>query len=121
MTNGPLSEQSAQLAAEVVVPDLGQTVAFLVAVGFRVERTTRTFAVLRWENSYLFVAEDSDALAEKRWVNIRVIVPSVDTMWKKVEQIGGRIITTVADRPYGLRDFVVAAPGGLEIRFAQVL
>jgi hypothetical protein len=41
-------------------------------------------------------------------------------MWKKVALIGGRIITTVADRPYGLRDFVVAGPGGVEIRFAQI-
>lgn len=121
MTNGPMSEQSAQLVAEVVVPDLGQTVAFLVALGFRVERTTQTFAVLRWESSYLFVAEDSDALSEKRWVNIRVIVPSADAMCQRVAQIGGRIVTTVADRPYGLRDFVVAAPGGVEIRFAQIL
>jgi hypothetical protein len=77
--------------------------------------------VLRWENSYLFVAEDLNALAEKRWVNIRVIVPNVDTMWEKVAQIGGRILTTVADRPYGLRDFVVAGPGRVEIRFAQIL
>ena len=121
MTNGLVSEQSAQLVAEVVVPDLRQTLAFLVALGFRVDRTTQTFAVLRWESSYLFVAEDPDALAEKRWVNIRVIVPNVDTMWEKVAQIGGRILTTVADRPYGLRDFVVAGPGGVEIRFAQIL
>jgi catechol 2,3-dioxygenase-like lactoylglutathione lyase family enzyme len=121
MTNPPLSEQSAQLVAEAVVPDLNQTVAFLVALGFRVDRTTQGFAVLRWENSYLFVAEDSGALTEKRWVNIRVIVPSADAMWEKVAQIGGRIVTTIADRPYGLRDFVLAAPGGVEIRFAQIL
>jgi catechol 2,3-dioxygenase-like lactoylglutathione lyase family enzyme len=121
MTNESISEQSAQLVAEVVVPDLSETVAFLIALGFRVERTTQTFAVLRWESSYLFVAEDAGALAETRWINIRVIVPSVDAMWEMVAQLGGRIVTTVGDRPYGLRDFIVAAPGGLEIRFAQIL
>jgi len=115
------SENSAQLVAEVVVSGLDQTVAFLVALGFRIERTTDVFAVLRWEDAYLFVAEDPNAVAEGRWVNIRVIVPSADAMWEKVAQVGGRIVTTIADRPYGLRDFVVASPGGLEIRFAQKL
>jgi hypothetical protein len=33
-----MSENSAQLVAEVVVPDARETIDFLVALGFRVER-----------------------------------------------------------------------------------
>jgi hypothetical protein len=49
-----------------------------------------------------------------------VIVPDVDVMWTKATQLG-RIVNTIGDRSYGLRDFIVAGPGGVEIRFAQVI
>ncbi len=115
-----MSENSAQLVAEVVVPDLDKTIDFLTALGFRVERVDGTFAVLRWDDSYLFVAEDAGAMITSRWINIRVIVPDVDAMWLKAMQLG-RIVTTIGDRTYGLRDFIVAGPFGVEIRFAQVI
>lgn len=115
-----MSENSAQLVAEVVVPHVGQTIDFLVALGFRVERIDGTFAVLRWDDSYLFVAENDGATTTARWINIRVIVPDVDVMWLKAKELG-RIVNTIGDRTYGLRDFIVAGPGGVEIRFAQVI
>jgi catechol 2,3-dioxygenase-like lactoylglutathione lyase family enzyme len=115
-----MSEDSAQLVAEVVVPDLDETIGFLVALGFRVERIDGTFAVLRWDDSYLFVAENDAATTTSRWIYIRVIVSDVDAMWLKATQLG-RIVNTIGDRTYGLRDFIVAGPGGVEIRFAQVI
>jgi catechol 2,3-dioxygenase-like lactoylglutathione lyase family enzyme len=115
-----MSESSAQLVAEVVVPDLKETIDFLVALGFRVERIDGTFVVLRWDDSYLFVAENAGASTASRWINIRVIVPDVDAMWAKSKQLG-RIVNAIGDRSYGLRDFIVAGPGGVEIRFAQVI
>ncbi len=115
-----MSESSAQLVAEVVVSDVRETIDFLVALGFRVERVDGTFAVLRWDDSYLFVAGDPGATTTTRWINVRVIVPDVDAMWLKATQLG-RIVNTIGDRSYGLRDFIVAGPGGVEIRFAQVI
>jgi hypothetical protein len=115
-----MSENSAQLVGEVVVPELGKTIDFLVALGFRVERVDGTFVVLRWDDSYLFVAENAGATTTSRWINIRVMVPDVDAMWLKAQQLG-RIVNTIGDRTYGLRDFIVAGPGGVEIRFAQVI
>jgi hypothetical protein len=121
MTDHSPSEQSAQLVVEVVVPNFGQTVDFLVALGFSVERITGTFGVLRWDDSYLFVEGNPRAVVEQRWINIRVMVPNAQAMFEKVAKIGGRIVSPLTDRDYGLRDFVVAGPGGVEIRFAQVL
>ena len=115
-----MPENSAQLVAEVVVPDLDKTIDFLTALGFRVERVDGTFVVLRWDDSYLFVAEDAGAMTTARWINIRVIVPDVDAMWLKATQLG-LIVTTIGDRTYGLRDFIVAGPFGVEVRFAQVI
>jgi hypothetical protein len=48
------------------------------------------------------------------------MVPVVDAMWEKATRLG-RIVTTIGDRSYGLRDFIVAGPGAVEIRFAQVM
>jgi hypothetical protein len=115
-----MSEDSAQLVAEIVVPNLGETMPFLDALGFRVERIDGTFAVLRWDDAYLFVAEDRNAIVESRWINIRVIVADVDAVWEKAAGLG-RIVSSIGDRNYGLRDFIIGGPGGIEIRFAQVL
>lgn len=121
MTDHSPSEQSAQLVAEIVVPDFGQTVDFLVALGFSVERITGTFGVLRWDNSYLFVEGNPRVTVEKRWINIRVMVANAQAMLEKVASIGGKIVSPLTDRDYGLKDFVVAGPAGVEIRFAQVI
>lgn len=121
MTVRAVSDPGAQLVAEVVVPDLKVTLDYLVSLGFIVERTSETFAVLRWESSRLFLAQDSAATVVERWVNIRVIVPDVDAMWDKVARVGGQVISAIGDRSYGLRDFIVRGPGGVEIRFGQFL
>lgn len=115
------SEHSAQLVTEMVVPDLAKTVAFLVEMGFVTERVTGGFAVLRWDDALLFVAENAVAAVPARWCNVRVMVPDADAMLEQAQSLGGRILTAIGDRSYGLRDFVVLIPGGVEIRFAQRL
>ncbi len=115
------TENDAQLVTEVVVPDLARTLAFLVALGFRVDRKDGGFAVLRWDEAFLFVAEDLRAIAERRWVNVRVMVPDADAIRTRAIQLGGELAAEIGDRSYGLRDFIVRVPGGIEIRFAQIL
>lgn len=114
-------EFSAQLVSECVVPDLDRTLAFLLELGFVVQRRTGGFAVLRWDDALLFVAEDPRAVTGKRWFNVRVLVPDVDAMWRKAAEMRAPVINPIGDRSYGLRDFVIEAPGGVEVRFAQVL
>ena len=53
--------------------------------------------------------------------NIRVMVPDVDDHWRLANEIGARIIAPIADRYYGLRDFIIADPDGFGVRFASVL
>lgn len=115
------SEHSAQLVTEIVVPDLTRTLAFLTGLGFVAERRTEGFAVLRWDEALLFIAEDAAALVGARWCNVRVIVPDADAMLEKAQRLGGRILNPIGDRSYGLRDFIVVAPGDVEIRFAHRL
>jgi uncharacterized glyoxalase superfamily protein PhnB len=49
------------------------------------------------------------------------MVSDVDEYWKRVNEMGARIIVPLADRYYGLRDFTIADPDGFGVRFASVL
>jgi uncharacterized glyoxalase superfamily protein PhnB len=50
--------------------------------------------------------------------NIRVMVPNVDDYWKLAKEMGAKIVIPIADRYYGLRDFIISDPDGFGIRFA---
>lgn len=121
MIIGSRQELTAQLAVEVVVPDLPAAVAFYRSLGFELERETPTFVTLRWEQSFLFLASNSGAVTGPRWTNVRVIVPDVDALWTHAHRLGLQVINAIGDRPYGLRDFTLRDPAGFEVRFAQVL
>lgn len=119
--SAPDTELDAQGVVEIVGSDLEALLSFYRALGFRIERRTGAFAVLKGFGMRVFVAESADAPNYNRWVNLRIIVPDVDMVWTCVNAIGLRIVHSVTDRSYGLRDFVLSDPGGFEIRFAQVL
>jgi len=117
----PGTELDAQGVVEVVGVNLDALLSFYQALGFRTERMTGSFAVMNGYGMRVFLAQDSNAVIGKRWTNVRIVVPDVDLIWECVKPLGLPIVHIVADRPYGLRDFVLADPSGLEIRFAQVL
>jgi len=111
----------AQGVVEVVGVNLDALLSFYEAIGFRTERRTGPFAVVNGFGMRVFLAEDPNALTGKRWTNVRIVVPDVGLVWDCVKSLGLPIVNTIGERPYGLRDFVVADPSGFEIRFAQVL
>ena len=117
----PGAESSAQGVVEIVSPDLDRMLSFYDSLGFRIERRTGPFAVIAGYGVRLFVAENPDAPTAPRWTNLRIIVSNVDLIRGLASELGLPIVHDVADRSYGLRDFVVADPTGFEIRFAQVL
>lgn len=49
------------------------------------------------------------------------MVPNVDDYWKLVGEIGAPVVVPIADRYYGLRDFIIADPDGFGICFASPL
>ena len=118
---GSPEELRAQGVIEVVVPDLGAALPFYRRLGFTVERETPTFVTLRWESTFLFIAQNADATIAPRWASLRIVVADVNAAWARVMQLQLPIGTSIADRAYGLRDFTVKDPAGFEIRFAQVL
>ena len=115
-------EQSSQLVAEIYVRDINRSVEFFRAFGFELVRDDGNFVELRWEHSLLFLEEVSNAPgSEQPAGNIRIMVPNVDYYWELSQSLGARVIRTIENRYYGLRDFTIAGPDGMSLRFATEL
>src|SRR5262245_8794141 len=105
-----------QLVTEIFVRDIRRSVAF---------------HQVSWEGHRLFLDETSAVRAVPGatlpppsplpLANVRVMVPNVDEYWQRANRTGARIITPLADRYYGLRDFTIGDPDGFGVRFATTL
>lgn len=120
-----------QLVTEIVVRDIKRSTEFYSLLGFELLRDGGDFVELTWEDHRLFLAELSafhevdgvEMPAPPRFplANLRVMVPNVDDYWRLAYKIGARIVVPIADRYYGLRDFMIADPEGFGVRFASAL
>jgi catechol 2,3-dioxygenase-like lactoylglutathione lyase family enzyme len=109
-----------QLVVELYVRDIKQSCAFYQRLGFELVRDDGNFLVLKWEEAYLFLEEVKEAMFPPEYPigNMRVMVPDVDHYWALAQAIGAQVIRPIENRYYGLRDFTIAGPDGLGIRFA---
>lgn len=120
-----------QLVTEITVRDIRRSTDFYRHLGFELLRDGGDFVALTWEDHRLFLAELSAFrdVAEVEMptppafppANIRVMVADVDHYWKLANELGARIILPITDRYYGLRDFMLADPDGIGVRFASRL
>lgn len=123
-------DSAEQLVTEIVVRDIQRSIKFYRELGFKVLRDAGDFVELTWEDHQLYVAElsayreiasDDVKLPERSkfpLANIRIVVPNVDDYWKLVREMGAQIVIPIADRYYGLRDFIISDPDGFGVRFA---
>ena len=119
-----------QLVTEIVVKDIKRSTKFYRKLGFEILRDAGDFVELTWEDHQLYIAElsayheiasDDVELPEPPkfpLANIRIMVPNVDDYWKLVKEMGAQIVIPIADRYYGLRDFIISDPDGFGVRFA---
>jgi catechol 2,3-dioxygenase-like lactoylglutathione lyase family enzyme len=118
--SAPFVEPGHQLVVEVYVRDLARSLAFYASLGFELRRRTPGFAELEWEGHLFFLDERPDLVPPPGpLANVRVMVPDVDTRWRRVQAAGVPVVVPIGDRGYGLRDFTVADPDGFGIRFAS--
>jgi catechol 2,3-dioxygenase-like lactoylglutathione lyase family enzyme len=116
-------ESGEQLVVELSVRNLRESYEFYRALGFEVVRDAGNFVELQWEDSLLFLEEVADApLPPQHPVgNMRIMVPNVDDFWTLSKKMGAQVIQPIGNRSYGLRDFTIAGPDGLGLRFATHL
>lgn len=116
-----ITENESQGVVEIVGPDVDALLSFYLSIGFELERRTGDFAVVHWQGTRLFLAGNSDAPVGECWRSLRIMVEDVDAMWQKANQLGIKVGNPIADRFYGLRDFLLVDPAGFGLRFAQAL
>lgn len=115
-------ERNTQLINELFVEDLQRSLAFYTELGFSVERSDDHFAVLRWDDSLLFLDQQHmESRPAYAGMNIRILVPDVDSYWDKVQAAGYLVLQAIDNRYYGLRDFTISDPDGFGLRFAAFL
>jgi catechol 2,3-dioxygenase-like lactoylglutathione lyase family enzyme len=122
-----------QLVTEIVVRNIQRSTRFYRQLGFKVLRDAGDFVELTWEDHHLYIAELSAYHEINREeiklsyppkfpiANIRIMVPNVDHYWNLAKEIGVQIVIAIADRYYGLRDFIISDPDGFGICFATCL
>jgi catechol 2,3-dioxygenase-like lactoylglutathione lyase family enzyme len=112
-----------QLVVELYVRNIKESCEFYRQFGFEVARDAGGFMELRWENTLLFLEEITAAPwpPQDPVGNVRIMVPNVDDYWALSGNIGARVIRPIENRGYGLRDFTIAGPDGLGLRFATPL
>ena len=116
-----LPENQAQGVVEIVGPELEALLGFYLLIGFELERRNGDFAVVHWQGTRLFLAGNADAAVTECWRSLRIMVDNVDAKWDEANRLRLEINNPIADRPYGLRDFVLKDPAGFGLRFAQVI
>jgi catechol 2,3-dioxygenase-like lactoylglutathione lyase family enzyme len=116
-----IAETESQGVLEIVGPDLEALLRFYLSIGFALERRTGDFAVVHWHGTRLFLAGNPDAPVCECWRSLRIMVDDVQAMWREAERLQLPIGAPIADRHYGLRDFVIVDPAGFGLRFAQVI
>ncbi len=115
--------QGEQLVVALYVRDIKKSSAFYRSYGFEVVRDEGTFMELKWEDARLFLSEvpGTPPPPENPIGNLRVMVPDVDEYWNLAIEKEAKILSPIEDRYYGLRDFIIAGPDGLALRFATWL
>jgi len=122
------NEPLVKVAPEFFVRDVAAAVRWYVdKLGFVMLRQEPDFAVVALGEAHVLLAHESIApdraqLATRgAGVNVRIMVDDVDAIYERAKASGVRIVHDIADRYYGLRDFILADADGFMLRFAQAI
>ena len=117
------ADPTRQLVVEVFVRDMARSREFYTRLGFKVLEDRGTFVTLAWDGCELFLDEHPDLPPPPATpqANVRIMVPDVDAYWRRATELGARVVSPIADREYGLRDFTIADPDGFGLRFGTWL
>ena len=116
------------------MPDVDASARFYAEkLGFELMRMERgsidgaeraTFAVVGLGQAAFLIAHKSleGGLAmppDGGSIDIRIVVDDVDALYRRAREGGVAIANEIADRAYGLRDFIIVDPDGFRLRFAS--
>jgi predicted enzyme related to lactoylglutathione lyase len=111
---------------EMPVKNLSAAIDFYSGVlGFRLEHLHGDeYAVMRRENSRIGLFRASAQTTQPGHGRLYAFISGIDEFYAVVERMmkgGGKIVESLADRPYGLKDFAINDPDGNRLGFGQDL
>lgn len=129
---GHASSQLPPVAPEMFVPDVEAAIRFYTErLGFTLRRkdTGHGFtdfaelvldeAVVMFAHESLFRGGGTQSAADRGgMVDTRIMVRDVDATYRRAREHGVTVVLDIADRAYGLRDFIIRDLNGFRIRFA---
>jgi predicted enzyme related to lactoylglutathione lyase len=115
-TNNP--EQFYQGAPLLLVPDVSTTADFYRRIGFKVDPGTGTpeYSVVWRDNAAVHLAKGEGA---PTGVRVFFWVKDVNALYDQVIKRGATVAVPIGTRPYGVRDFSIRDPNGVEVVFGQ--
>jgi catechol 2,3-dioxygenase-like lactoylglutathione lyase family enzyme len=111
-------------AVTLAVADMGRSVQFYEALGFRLAAGGRdaTFTTFRVGDGFLNIQLDPEhAPVPAIWGRVIFWVDDVDAMYDRARHAGIEPAAEPADAPWGERYFHVHDPDGHELSFARLL
>jgi predicted enzyme related to lactoylglutathione lyase len=132
LTHSDHPSEIAPVAPELFVPDVMAAVDFYTeTLGFTRHRVEPTFGIVGMGEAIVMFADErmygamggrAGSPAQRgAFIDIRIMVEDVDAAYQRYKNGGLEIVHDIADRPYGLRDFIVKDLNGFRLRFASVL
>jgi uncharacterized glyoxalase superfamily protein PhnB len=128
----------APVCPELFVPDVGAAIGFYTGkLGFTLYRVdppgepgpSSEFAIVTLGRAVVMFAQDrlyesmAGRIESRRGVaiDVRIMVDDADAVYNRCRDSGVEIVHEIADRYYGLRDFVISDLNGFRLRFASTL
>jgi len=102
------------------VTDMDASVAFYVAAGFEVRQYDGGYAFVSVDDESVFDLDrvDKAVSAATNGAGCYLIVEDVDEWHQRLSDVP-LPVTTLEDRPWGMREFSLADPNGNSLRFGQ--
>jgi len=121
MPEAPTSdpEQCYQAAPVLLVPDVAGTAAFYRDIlGFTTDPGTETpeYGVVWRDNAAVHLARGTKA---PTGVRIFLWVRDVNALYEEVQRRGATVAVPIGTRAYGVRDFSIRDPNGVEVVCGQ--
>jgi len=102
-----------------------ETDYYLEKLGFERDFTAPGWEFLSFGDFRVMLGECADEMTAEATGNhswyAHVNVENVDDVYKEFIDRGAKILSTIANKPWGIRDFSVVTPDGHRIVFGQVV
>ena len=98
---------------------------YIDKLGFERDFTAPGWEFLSFGDFKVMLGECSDEMTAEETGNhswfAHALVENIDEVYQELTGRGAKILSPIADKPWGIRDFSVVTPDGHRIVFGQVL